>query len=213
MCSTFRQSIFLVMRSRKRYQCLAALVAFFLLTAGCDSQEPFTYAVPEDVYGLTFEKTAFVPDVYEYSPALIESGTKLSRNDLQFRVNKSLTLQMGNSINVNSYKFVREFNYGENGVIKEYTEATGNYKLLVAEREGVSYLLALLTISKYMPTPRNISNGLSEEALDILMGPNTFVTREERNQMSRIYTVGSYQLIISLQDGVVRAIQMIAGGY
>ena len=64
-----------------------------------------------------------------------------------------------------------------------------------------------------MKTQRGIRNGLNEEALDILVGNATFVTKESKRQISRIYTVDGYKLIITLKDGIVRSIQMISGEY
>ncbi|OUP70570.1 hypothetical protein B5F10_02830 [Anaerotruncus colihominis] len=169
--------------------------------------------VPDDIYEVTFEHVPFKEDTYQYSRDEIASGEPFERDDLQFIVNEDLTLQMGNVVDVTPWEFVTEYDYGSNGKIKEYKEVTGNYKVLVSEKEGNNYLIAILTLSKYMKTQRGIRNGLNEEALDILVGNATFVTKESKRQISRIYTVDGYKLIITLKDGIVRSIQMISGEY
>ena len=202
----------MIKRNCQRITALA--VSLLIVLSGCSKGNGSEqYVVPDDIYEVTFEHVPFKEDTYQYSRDEIASGEPFERDDLQFIVNEDLTLQMGNVVDVTPWEFVTEYDYGSNGKIKEYKEVTGNYKVLVSEKEGNNYLIAILTLSKYMKTQRGIRNGLNEEALDILVGNATFVTKESKRQISRIYTVDGYKLIITLKDGIVRSIQMISGEY
>ena len=203
-----------VMIKRPCQRITALAVSMLIVLSGCSKGNGSEqYVVPDDIYEVTFEHVPFKEDTYQYSRDEIASGEPFERDDLQFIVNEDLTLQMGNVVDVTPWEFVTEYDYGSNGKIKEYKEVTGNYKVLVSEKEGNNYLIAILTLSKYMKTQRGIRNGLNEEALDILVGNATFVTKESKRQISRIYTVDGYKLIITLKDGIVRSIQMISGEY
>lgn len=203
-----------VMIKRNCQRITALAVSLLIVLSGCSKGNGSEqYVVPDDIYEVTFEHVPFKEDTYQYSRDEIASGEPFERDDLQFIVNEDLTLQMGNVVDVTPWEFVTEYDYGSNGKIKEYKEVTGNYKVLLSEKEGNNYLIAILTLSKYMKTQRGIRNGLNEEALDILVGNATFVTKESKRQISRIYTVDGYKLIITLKDGIVRSIQMISGEY
>lgn len=214
MFSTSPHGISHVMIKRNCQRITALAVSLLIILSGCSKGNGSEqYVVPDDIYEVTFEHVPFKEDTYQYSRDEIANGAPFERDDLQFIVNENLTLQIGNVVDVTPWEFVTEYDYGSNGKIKEYKEVTGNYKVLVSEKDGNNYLIAILTLSKYMKTQRGIRNGLNEEALDILVGNATFVTKESKRQISRIYTVDGYKLIITLKDGIVRSIQMISGEY
>lgn len=185
-----------------------------LTVTGCFKVDD-TYVIPSDIYNVSLEQKAFEYKARDFKNGKIAAGSKLTVSDFQLQVNSTLILKLGEPVDISKLKLVKEYEE-TNGRIREYIEPSGNYKILVAvdgAGEGNHVLMAVLTISKYIPTMRGIRNGMTSDQLDELMSGLIYKGEVKDKQESRLYSLDGLQLIVTLKYDVVRSIQLILGGY
>lgn len=203
---------------------------------GC-YKEDVEFEIPTDLYEVSLEKTSFVPLEHEYTEGQIKAASMLTQDDYQFVINDGYVLQLGRKLDTSGLDLVEEYDYGENGIIREYSERTGNYKVLVAVQADIltvddksfemgasqesntisdkqdEFLVSALTISRYVSTYRGVHNGMTLDQLDAVMGDAKYAVETKGNQEKRVYEYSDSALIISSKHDVVRSLQLILTAY
>lgn len=209
-------------RKRKVSELLwVGVVLTALLTGmiGCSNKIDTSYTIPSNIYGVNLEQEAFVAPEFKwdakYNDQKISAGEMLCQDDFKFRINKDLTLRLGEKVDTVGMTKIKDYKYA-NGVVTEYSESTGNYKILTTGPGGANdseYLLAALTISSYVTTGRGLTNGMTKEALMRELKNNSFESKQTEGQEDQVYTLGNCSLIVTMKYDVVRSLQLILNNY
>ena len=185
---------------------LVGVCCLVLYATGC-SKPNTKYVIPEDIYGVTVPANAVWPEVARVD--LPARGTTLSEGDFCLVPDEFRRIQLLQPYDVTGLEKVKEYEQ-ESGVITEWREPNGNYKILTyKDSKGLNRVVGAITISKYITTGRGCRNQLTAQEVDALFENCTYKVDTKNDQESRIYEMNGRKLILTLKYDVVRSIQIL----
>lgn len=198
-----------VCKVTRQFVCVVYLISLLGVLCGLTGcSKPNTkYVIPDDIYGVTVPANAVWPEVSRVD--LPARGTTLAEGDFCLVPDEFRRIQLLQPYDTTGLEKIKDYEQ-EAGVITEWREPNGNYKILTyKDSDGLDRVVGAITISKYITTGRGCRNQLTAQEVDVLFENCTYKVDVKNDQESRIYEMNGRKLILTLKYDVVRSIQIL----